>query len=475
MALEEVEVRATELARLESMIGPERAAHFQATAAKAGAALEGRTVLNVNSTATGGGVAELLQTLLSYARGVGVDARWVVIEGNPRFFEITKRVHNHLYGTAGDGGPLGPAEHSDYEETLQRNAADLLEVVRPGDIVVLHDPQTAGLAAAVQRAGAAVVWRCHVGVDTPNEHSEWGWEFVAPYVTDADGYVFSRERFAPDWVARARLGVIPPSIDPFSPKNEPLDDTTIERVLQHTGLLSGGDGEACGFTRRDGSRGRITCCVDLLETGPPPPPDAPLVLQASRWDALKDMPGVLTGFAHHVARATDAHLLLAGPQVSGVADDPEAKQVLRECVALWQALPEVLRRRTHLACVPMDDADEAAAVVNALQRHATVVVQKSLAEGFGLTVVEAMWKSRAVVGTAVGGIVDQIVSGESGILLDDPHDLAAYGAAIRFLLDDSDSRDRMGANARRRAVDQFLGDRHLAQWAELFARLDGQH
>jgi trehalose synthase len=472
MALQEVEVRALAPGRLGSLLGPVRAQRFEATAANACALLEGRAVVNVNSTATGGGVAELLQTLLAYARGAGVDARWVVIEGNARFFEITKRIHNHLYGTAGDGGPLGAAERRDYEETLGRNVAGLVDLVGADDIVVLHDPQTAGLAAAMRRAGARVVWRCHVGVDSPNEHSERGWEFLRPYVDEADGYVFSCEWFAPAWVPRQHLAVIAPSIDPFSAKNESISAATVVPLLQYVGLLDGGGHEPVGiFTRRDGSRGQVTRRVDLVGTGPPPPPDAPVVLQASRWDALKDMPGVLVGFADHVVDRTDAHLVLAGPQTSGVTDDPEANEVLDECVALWRTLPKSAQRRIHLACVPMEDPDEAAAIVNALQRHATVVVQKSLAEGFGLTVVEAMWKSRPVVGSAVGGIVDQIVPGETGFLLDNARDLEQYAHSVCSLLDHPVECDRMGVNGRQRAAQKFLGDRHLEQWAQLFARL----
>ncbi|HEY5170379.1 MAG TPA: glycosyltransferase, partial [Acidimicrobiia bacterium] len=455
-----------------SLLGPERAERFETTAATARALLEGHSVLNVNSTATGGGVAELLQTLLAYARGAGVDARWVVIEGNPRFFEITKRVHNHLYGTPGDGGPLGSAERRDYEETLHRNVSGLLEVVGTEDIVVLHDPQTAGLAAAMRRAGARVVWRCHIGIDTPNEHSERGWEFLRPYVEEVGGYVFSCEWFAPAWVPRHNLAVIAPSIDPFSAKNEPIAPELVAPLLQYVGLLGGGTDEPVGmFTRRDGSQGRVTRRVDLLGTGPPPPPDVPIVLQASRWDALKDMPGVLTGFADSVVDRTDAHLVLAGPQTSGVADDPEANAVLLACVSLWRALPRSTQRRIHLACVPMDDPDEAAAIVNALQRHATIVVQKSIAEGFGLTVAEAMWKSRPVIGSAVGGIVDQIVSGETGLLLDDARNLEHCADSICSLLDQPAEGSRMGSNGRQRAAQKFLGDRHLAQWAQLFARL----
>jgi trehalose synthase len=189
---------------------------------------------------------------------------------------------------------------------------------------------------------------------------------------------------------------------------------------------------------------------------------------------LKDMSGVLAGFAEHVVDRTDAHLVLAGPQAVGVADDPEANQVLHECLALWKTLPEQSRRRAHLVCIPMDDADEHAVIVNALQRHAAVVVQKSLAEGFGLTVAEAMWKSRPVVGSAVGGIVDQIVSGETGVLLDDPRDLETFGRTVAALLEDDPERDRMGSNGHLRALEEFLGDRHLERWAQLFAHFDGQ-
>ena len=292
----------------------------------------------------------------------------------------------------------------------------------------------------MQKAGAHVVWRCHVGIDSPNEHSAHGWEFVRPYLEGLDGYVFSCERFAPAWIPREHLAVIAPSIDPFSAKNEVIDEADVVPMLQYVGMLAGDRKKPLGaFTRRDGSRGHIVRHVDLVGTGPPPPADVPVVLQASRWDSLKDMRGVLTGFADHVTDMGEAHLILAGPQTSGVADDPEADQVLRECISCWKQLPKQVQHRTHLVCVPMDDPDEAAAIVNALQRHAAVVVQKSIAEGFGLTVAEAMWKARPVIGSAVGGIVDQIVHGETGVLLQDPRDLDAYAQAVCRLLRDPSS------------------------------------
>ena len=194
------------------------------------------------------------------------------------------------------------------------------------------------------------------------------------------------------------------------------------------------------------------------------------MVQASRWDRIKDMAGVLRGFADHLG-GSDAHLALVGPAVHGVDDDPEAGPVLDECVRAWRDLPQAVRARVHLACVPMHDPDEAAMIVNALQRHARVVTQKSLAEGFGLTVTEAMWKRRPIVASRVGGIVDQITHGEQGLLIDDPADLDAFGTALRHLLEDEQLADRLATAAYQRAYEEFLGDRHLARYGRLFASL----
>ena len=471
--LHEVDVQAIDAARLEPLIGAERMAQFEQAADVAREALAGSSVLNVNSTGAGGGVAEMLQTLLAYVRGAGIDARWLVIEGDPDFFAITKRIHNGLYGTPGDGGDLGPAEHRHYERVLRDNSHELLALVRPGDVVIVHDPQPAALAAAAKSAGARVVWRCHVGLDRPNEWSERSWEFLRPYLAEAEAIVVSRAAFAPPWADPAQVHVIHPSIDPFSAKNEAISLRNARLTLSYVGLLDGTSETppAVSFARRDGSPGRINRRVDVVQTGPPAAADVPLVVQISRWDRMKDMPGVMTGFAQHVDPSLGAHLLLCGPVVTGVADDPEAAEVLDECTDLWRELPHAARSRVHLACIPMADPDENAAIVNAIQRHASVVVQKSLAEGFGLTVAEAMWKRKPVVASAVGGIVDQIEDRTHGLLVDDPSDLAAFGAAVEALLRDREEAARLAENGRLRVIDEFLGDRHLEQYGRLFGQL----
>lgn len=473
MSVHEVDVQAVDAARLEPLVGTERMAEFAQAAEAAREALAGASVLNVNSTASGGGVAEMLQTLLSYARGAGIDARWLVIEGDPDFFAITKRIHNGLYGSPGDGGELGAAERQRYERVQRENARGLLELIRPGDVVVIHDPQPAGLVAAAKSAGARVVWRCHVGLDDPNGWSDRSWEFLRPYLAEAEAIVVSRAAFAPPWADPAQVHVIRPSIDPFSAKNEPLTLRDARLALAYVGLLDGAaeTPPAVRFTRRTGPPGRIDRRVDDLQTGPPAPADAPVVVQISRWDRMKDMAGVMTGFVRHVDPSLGAHLLLCGPAVSGVADDPEAAEVLDECTELWRQLPHAARDRVHLACLPMDDPDENAAIVNAIQRHASVIVQKSLAEGFGLTVAEALWKQKPVVASAVGGIADQIEDGTHGLLVQDPTDLGAFGGAVESLLRDPELAAQLAENGRRRVLDEFLGDRHLEQYGLLFEQL----
>jgi trehalose synthase len=456
-----VEPRPIDPRRLEPLIGRERVEALTEAASALRTLLGDRRIVNVNSTATGGGVAEMLGTLLGYVRGIGLEADWLVIAGDPEFFAVTKRIHNGLYGSPGDGGDLGKRERAIYERTLGANVDRVRREVRAGDIVIVHDPQPAGLIASLVELGAHVIWRCHVGYDGTNEWTDRAWAFVRPYVEGAHAHVFSRESFAPEWIDRAWLRAIPPSIDPFTPKNQELEPSEVLALLSAARLVAGDGVEPDA---------RVQHRADVVREGTPLDPATPLVVQVSRWDRMKDMAGVLDAFARYV-HSEPAHLLLAGPAVAGVSDDPEGEEVWRETTAAWKALPRSERARVHLASVPMDDPLENAIVINALQRHSSVVVQKSLAEGFGLTVAEAMWKTRPVVATAVGGIVDQVIHDETGLLVDDPHDLDAFGGAIDRLLRDRGNAERLARNGRRHIERHFLGDRHLLQYAQLLTEL----
>jgi trehalose synthase len=435
--------------------------------------LHGRVIWNVNSTAKGGGVVEMLRPLLGYCRGAGVDARWSVISGQPDFFAITKRIHNRLHGFAGDGGPLGDAEREVYERTLAVAADELAELVHPSDIVILHDPQTAGLAAAVRETGATVMWRCHVGLDVANDRARDAWDFLRGYVLGAHLFIFSRAGFAWEGLPRERISVIRPSIDAFAPKNAEQPREQSLSIMATAGILADEVDAYPTFTRSDGTPGRVLRQAEMLEEEPLVA-DVPVVMQVSRWDQLKDPLGVLGAFAGHVANRGAAHLLLVGPSTAAVADDPEGAQVLDEVRTAWHELRAAVRRRVHVCSLPMEDVEENAAIVNALQRHAGVVVQKSLAEGFGLTVAEAMWKQRPVVASRIGGIRDQIEDGRSGVLLSDPRDLEQVGAAIVELLADGERAREIGIAAQRRVQQQFLGPHHLGRYFEVIQRVAAQ-
>jgi trehalose synthase len=468
--LNRVEVSARPVEQLESVIGGERFDRLVAAAAMFRKRLAGRSIWNVNSTAVGGGVAEMLQALCGYVADLGIDVRWAVIGGDPEFFAVTKRLHNRIHGQPGDGGSLGSAEARHYEEVLADNADALRGLVKPDDLVLLHDPQTAGLVEALADAGANVVWRCHIGIDQQNDLSRSAWDFLRPHLRAAHAFVFSRRQYVPGWVPASARWVIPPSIDPFSAKNQPIDPPTVRAILARIGVLYSDEPDTPGrFTRRDGTPAEVQRTATIVNDGPLHPADR-YVLQVSRWDRLKDMAGVMRGFAEYAAPAGPGHLVLAGPAVDDVSDDPEGAEVYRECLDQWKALASEVRRRIMLVTLPLDDVDENAAMVNALQRQAAVIAQKSLAEGFGLTVAEGMWKGRPIAGSAVGGIQDQVVDG-TGVLLPDPTDLAAFGAAVRQLLDQPDVASRMGAAAKAYVADHFVGDLHLLRYAELFGTM----
>ena len=454
---------------LEPIIGGSRYLQLVQAADQVRELQAGRTIWNVNSTATGGGVAEMLQVLVGYVSGLGIPIGWLVISGDAQFFAITKRLHNQIHGDLA-GGPLGAAEAHHYTRMLAANAVELLDRIRPGDVVLLHDPQTAGLAGPLARAGARVVWRCHIGVDWENEATRAGWDFLRPHLRPAEGYVFSRREYVPSWLPDGKVSIIPPSIDPFSPKNQDLDAATVRAILAKLGVLDGAAPQVpARFVRRNGDMDTVTRPAAITGEGRPGPDD-PVLLQVSRWDRLKDMAGVMRGFADNVVPGGDGYLMLAGPAVTGVSDDPEGAAVYGECLMQWRDLPPAARARILLVTLPLDDIDENAAMVNALQRHATVIAQKSLAEGFGLTVSEGMWKARPVIGSAVGGIIDQIAPG-TGILLPDATDLKAFGRAVRFLLADQAEATRLGLAAHAYVREHFLGDVHLVRYARLLGTL----
>ena len=381
--LEMVEVAPHPPERFESVLEPEPFEKLAGGIHEARELLGERTVWNVSSTAKGGGVVELLLPLIGYAKGAGVDARWAVIEGNPEFFKVTKRIHNHLHGFEGDGGKLDDEARKTYEDALEANASELVDLVKDGDIVLLHDPQTAGLIGPLKRTGAKVVWRCHIGVDEPDDLARGAWDFLRVDVEQADAYVFSREAFVWEGLDEDRVRIIAPSIDAFNAKNQELEPGQVDAILAAAGIVDDADGEPT-FTRGDGSEARVESQAELFEDTRLTTADK-IVLQVSRWDRLKDPEGVIRGFAEHSCHDTGAHLVYAGLAVD------------------------------HLV---LDAAD-----------------------------------------------------GETGVLLEDPEDLDAYGTAVRGLLEDPERAQRLGTAAKLRIRDEFLGSRSLLDYLSLIATL----
>ncbi|MGA9525921.1 MAG: glycosyltransferase [Myxococcaceae bacterium] len=436
--------------------------------------LRGKVLWNVSSTAAGGGVAELLHPQVGVLRSVGLNAEWMVIDGSAEFFGLTRRLHNALHG-------MGDWETTDevrriYESVLEQNGAELAALIGPGDVVLLHDPQTAGLTTRLSRLGAHVLWRCHIGRDALTPEILNAWDFLAPYVSPAVGIIFTRASYVPPQLSGMRVAFIPPTIDPDTPKNQELSQETVRAILGHSGIIEGAGTNAhrC-FTRLDGAPGRVDRFADVIRLGPAPPPDSPLIIQISRWDFLKDPIGVMKGFVlcQEAMCSPNVQLILAGPNVHGVADDPSAASAFNAVLEVWRTLPHSERSRVHLVTLPMADIDENAAIVNALQRHATVIVQKSLHEGFGLTVTEAMWKAKPIVASDVSGIDEQMDDGVHGLLVKDPTDLKAFADALQRMLSDPALALRLGEQARARVRDNYLGTVSMRQLAEYVTELLG--
>ncbi len=359
-------------------------------------------LVNVNSTYYGGGVAELLSSMTLLMNGLGIKTGWRVIQGAPDFFSITKKMHNAL-----QGGTIHMTKRKTevYDRIIQENA---IRNHLDHDLVIVHDPQPLPLIKFFRKRGPWI-WRCHV--DLTNPHAEL-WSYLAPIIEKYDAVVLSLQEY------RQQLNTpqvfFMPSIDPFTIKNKELTSKEVEERLNHYGI----------------------------------PTDLPLVAQISRFDRWKDPKGVIQAF-HQVRKQVDCTLVLLG---NVATDDPEGASVYES----------LLRSRDERTIVL---SHQDSALVNALQRRADVVVQKSIREGFGLTVAEAMWKGKAVVGGNVGGIRHQIQDGVNGFLVSSVKE--AEDRILR-LLKDENLRRRMGERARQTVKENFLMTRHLEQYLDLF-------
>ncbi|MGC4757630.1 glycosyltransferase [Micromonospora trifolii] len=399
-------------------------------------------LVHVNATATGGGVSELIGGLLRHQ-----DAGWAVIAGAPDFYQVTKYLHMLLHGRSDPGRLEDPQLMRAYRDTLAPQVEWFARHLVPGDVAVLHDPQTLGLAPGLKALGVRVVWHCHIGaVVAPERGPGAVWRAFRKELAAVDAVVTTLPEFAPPGVRE--VFVIPPAVDPAAPKNRELTGEEVAAVLARIGLTS------------DGATPGVTVTQEA-----PLPAGSRVVLQVSRWDPLKDMPGVVRCA---VRLPADVHLVLAGTDPTDIPDDPDGQAVLAEVRELLRELPEADRARVHLVNISLRLPELNALVVNALQRRADVVLQKSLEEGFGLTVTEAMVKGRAVVASAVGGLRQQILDGHNGVLVD-PTDLDAVRAALTGLLDDAQLRRELGERARKVVLERYTMPRLAEDYVNIIA------
>jgi trehalose synthase len=374
------------------------------------AAIQGKVIQNINSTFSGGGVAEILNRMIPLLEQLGVDARWNIIEGNDAFFQVTKKFHNALHNRRQD---ITPDDYEIFREVTRHNLDNLNFY---GDIMFIHDPQPAGLILKKAQIGKKWIWRCHIDISQPDEAV---WNFLRPFIVNYDAGVFSAPAFSRPLPIRQFL--ISPSIDPLSDKNRDLPSETIAAVF---------------------AKYRI-------------PQDKPIITQVSRFDYLKDPVGVIQAF-ELVHKSLDCRLVFAGGTAS---DDPESDKVLNEVNERAAHNPDI-----HVLLIPPNsDID-----INALQRGSTVIVQKSLGEGFGLTVSEALWKAKPVIASAVGGIPLQVKDKLTGIL---SHGIEGTAFALKQLLSNPEYASWLGKNGREHVKNNFLITRHLKDYLILFISL----
>jgi len=447
--------------------------------------LAGRRIRMVSSTARGGGVAEMLPKLVVLMRDLGLDVAWDVIGSErPEFFALTKRLHNMIHGA---GEPhLAEPDRALYETVSRENAAALARDSAPDDLVVIHDPQPAGAGALLRSdRGGRAVWRCHIGLDRTTPSTDAAWAFLRPWLAPYDRAVFSATEYVPPFLA-GRSTVVQPAIDPMSHKNRELNPHKLVGILCNSGLKREGQPVLTPpFEHRVRRLLPDGTWAVAAEAEPIGLLYRPVVAQVSRWDRLKGFGPLMEGFTRlklgldagrtvperHRRRLELVRLVLAGPEPGTIQDDPEARDVLDDLGRRWLALPERVREDVAVVTVPMASRKENALTVNALQRCATVAVQNSIQEGFGLTVTEAMWKHVPVLGTRACGIRHQIRDGVDGVLVDDPADPEEVSERLDALLADPVARKRMGASAQRRAHDEFLVFGQVARWLRILAEL----
>lgn len=453
-------------ARLAPFIGEQRAQALEAICRRIRGALGSRRLVNISDVRPAGPFGDMLRGILGYCRGAGAHPEWYVLHLDDDVRRITQRIHDNLNGEPGDGGPLGPDERQIITDAMRPNFVSIRAGFSSGDVAILQDPGTAGLIPFLSEVGGAVTWRCHTGSDARNEHTQRAWQFLNPLVGAANRVVVNRPSFVPPIPRPTRVSVMTPCIDPCSTRNRHLSHDDARQTLVDLGIVDGRTSEAPPtYVSETGDRYALP---EVAVTSQAPiPATARIVAQVGKWEHRADLPGVIEGFGRSGAIEEDVHLLLCGVRrPDAIRADAEAA-VLEQCHAVRNALAPAIAARVHLVSVPTDRSDASDHIVNAVQTAADVIVQKNHRDGFSLTLIEAMWKRRPVIASAVGGLWEQIADKRDGLLLGNPRDLVAFGNMVAQLLSDTRFAARLGEAAHTRVQRAFLPDRYLLEYANL--------
>ncbi len=447
------------------------------------ASLKGKTIWMINSTALGGGVAEMLPSQMRILRELGVSIEWLVIEAREKaFFDITKRIHNAIHGSG--NGIFTVEDRQVYEAVNRNNLPKALELINDGDIVVVHDPQPMPLASMIKKERrVSIIWRCHIGLEEDTEITDAVWEFLSPYTNDYDHFVFSLPAYVPKPLKK-RTSIIPPAIDPLSHKNRELQLHKCIGILYQSGVLD--DHKAILYDRYkylvrkvmpDGSFDLLRADenLDLIYR--------PIVMEISRWDRLKGFKELMEAFIKmkldnrkngdpdslEYKRIEMTLLVMGGPDPDFVSDDPEGQEVLNELTEAYKKVDRNLQKDIAILLLPLDNPKENALIVNALQRTSSIIVQNSIQEGFGLTATEAMWKRKPVLVSGAAGLKFQVVHNKTGQINEDPTDIEQLSKTLTYMLNHTKDRDKWGFNGQLRVIQNFTLFSQLIGWLQVLA------
>jgi len=378
---------------------------------------------------------------------------------------------------SGDSGMLSTSEKKIFDEVSQDNLKLILKKAKKNDICVLYDAPAAGLIPGLHEAGIKCVWQCKKSAEpSSDQFSIRSWNFLREYISYAEAFIFSHPGTVPDWIPADRVSIIPPAIDIYGPKNQPMPENIAQKICYHIGVIrlpkEKATQEDLVFYRKNGEKGYVMRHADIIHAGPLPNKDDRMILQVSRWKKLGDTIGLMQAFSNAVHEEfPDVYLVIAGPSVLAISDDPEMAETYESIVKAWRDLPRKTRAKIQIACLPMKDQEESDAMVNALQSHASVICYWSLKAGMGLSLIEALWKRKPLIATGFEAIQDYLEGQPRQLLSCGPGDLQDLEKVLKRVLSDVELREEMCSKGHDKACQCYVAFNIIAQYIQVLRKV----